>query len=57
MPLDREFRGAALDVIRKSAKGTAQTMAFAAEIPKLDAEAQAALITALGEQMAQCEPS
>ena len=47
---DREFRGAALDAIRTSAKGTAQTKTFAAELPNLDAEAQAALITALGDR-------
>lgn len=47
---DREFRAAALEAIRSSAKGTSQTQTFAAELPKLDAEAQAALITALGDR-------
>jgi HEAT repeat protein len=47
---DREFRGAALDVIRKSAKGATLTTAFAAELTKLNPESQAALITALGER-------
>jgi HEAT repeat protein len=45
---DREFRAAGLDAIRTSAKGTTLTKTFAAELPKLDAEAQAALITTLG---------
>ena len=47
---DREFRAAALEAVRSSAKGTSQTQTFAAELPKLDAEAQAALITALGDR-------
>lgn len=47
---DREFRAAGLDAIRTSAKGVEHTKTFAAELPKLDAEAQAALITALGDR-------
>jgi len=47
---DREFRAAGLDAIRTSAKGTEHTKTFSAELPKLDAEAQAALITALGDR-------
>ena len=44
---DKEFRGAALEAIRTKAKGTAQTEAFAAQLPNLEAPIQAALITAL----------
>jgi HEAT repeat protein len=47
---DREFRAAALDSIRTAAQGTAQTEAFAAQLPKLDAPGQAALIIALGDR-------
>ncbi len=47
---DREFRAAGLDAIRTSAKGAEHTKSFAAELPKLDADAQAALITALADR-------
>ena len=47
---DVEFRAAALDKVRTSARGTAQTQTFAAQLPKLDASARAALITALGDR-------
>ena len=47
---DREFRAAALEKVRTAAKGTAHTQTFAAQLPKLDASAQAALITALGDR-------
>ncbi len=45
---DREFRAAALEQIRNAAPGKAHTLTFAAQMPKLDPSAQAALITALG---------
>ena len=47
---DREFRAAALDVVRTGAKGTAHTQAFAALLPKLDADARVAMIRALGDR-------
>lgn len=47
---DREFRAAALEQIRSSARGAAHTRAFAAQLPKLDTAAQAALIAALAER-------
>jgi HEAT repeat protein len=47
---DREFRAAGLEKVRTSAKGAAQTQAFAAQLPKLDDSARAALITALGDR-------
>lgn len=47
---DREFRAAALEEVRTAAKGTAATQTFAAQLPKLDSSAQAALITALGDR-------
>lgn len=47
---DPEFRAAALNQIRKSARGTAATEAFASQLPKLEPPAQAALITALGDR-------
>ncbi len=47
---DREFRAAGLDAIRTSAKGAEYTKTFAAELPKLDADAQAALIAALADR-------
>ncbi len=47
---DREFRAAALEKVRTAAKGTAATQTFAAQLPKLDPSAQAALITALGDR-------
>jgi HEAT repeat protein len=47
---DREFRAAALERVRTGAKGTAYTRTFAAQLPKLEASARAALITALGDR-------
>ena len=47
---DREFRAAALEKVRTAAQGTAPTLTFAAQLPKLDASARAALITALGDR-------
>ena len=47
---DREFRAAALESIRVTAKGAAHTQTFAAQLSNLDASAQAALITALGDR-------
>ncbi|HVX13790.1 MAG TPA: HEAT repeat domain-containing protein [Pirellulales bacterium] len=47
---DREFRAAALEQVRKSARGTAATQTFAAQLSKLDPSAQAELITALGDR-------
>lgn len=47
---DREFRAAALDQVRTSARGADRTRTFAAQLPKLDAPAQAALITALADR-------
>lgn len=47
---DREFRAAGLEKVRTSANGAAQTQAFAAQLPKLDASARAALIAALGDR-------
>lgn len=47
---DREFRAAALERVRTDAQGTAPTLTFAAQLPKLDASARAALITALGDR-------
>ncbi|HQU45038.1 MAG: hypothetical protein B7Z73_08195 [Planctomycetia bacterium 21-64-5] len=47
---DREFRAAAFNQVRKSARGAAATRAFAAQLPKLDPPAQAELIRALGDR-------
>lgn len=47
---DREFRAAALEQVRSSARGAARTRAFAAQLPKLDAPAQASLIAALADR-------
>ncbi|MBI3865734.1 MAG: HEAT repeat domain-containing protein, partial [Planctomycetia bacterium] len=47
---DREFRAAGLDQVRTGAKGTAATKAFAAQLPKLDTSAQAALLSALADR-------
>ncbi len=47
---DHEFRAAGLEVIRTSAKGAENTKTFAAQLPKLTAEAQCALIGALGDR-------
>ncbi|HWB12324.1 MAG TPA: HEAT repeat domain-containing protein [Pirellulales bacterium] len=47
---DREFRAAALEQVRGSARGEAQTKTFAAQLPKLEPSAQAALVTALADR-------
>ena len=47
---DREFRAAGLDQIRTSAKGPAATQTFAAQLTKLDAEHQIALLSALSDR-------
>jgi HEAT repeat protein len=47
---DREFRAAALEQVRSSARGEANTKTFAAQLPKLDPSAQAALVTALADR-------
>lgn len=47
---DREFRAAALEQVRGSAKGTDKTKLFADQLPKLDAFSQAALIAALADR-------
>ena len=47
---DHEFRAAGLEVIRTSAKGSENTKTFAAQLPKLEPEAQTALISALGDR-------
>ena len=47
---DREFRAAALEQVRSSARGADRTRTFAAELPKLEPSAQAALIMALADR-------
>src|SRR5579864_3903561 len=47
---DREFRAAGLDQIRTGAKGPRATKLFAAQLPKLDASAQVALLSALADR-------
>ncbi len=47
---DQDFRAAGLDQVRTGAKGSAATKLFAAQLPKLDASAQAALLTALADR-------
>src|SRR5262249_3379373 len=47
---DVEFRAAGLDQVRSGAKGAAATKAFAAQLPKLDASAQVALLSALADR-------
>lgn len=47
---DTEFRAAGLDHVRTGAKGTAATKVFAAQLPKLDAAAQVALLGALADR-------
>lgn len=47
---DREFRAAGLDYVRTSAKGTAATQTFAAQLAKIDAQGQVALIHALADR-------
>lgn len=50
---DREFRAAGLDKIRTSAKGAEATKLFAAQLASLDAPAQVALLSALGDRRDQ----
>src|SRR5262249_30294291 len=47
---DVEFRAAGLDQVRSGAKGPSATKAFAAQLPKLDASAQVALLGALADR-------
>jgi HEAT repeat protein len=47
---DREFRAAALEQVRTSAKGADRTRTFASQLPKLEATAQAELIRALADR-------
>src|SRR5262245_8273256 len=47
---DVEFRAAGLDQVRSGAKGAAATKAFAAQLSKLDASAQVALLSALADR-------
>jgi HEAT repeat protein len=47
---DKEFRAAGLEQVRTAARGQAMTQVFAAQLPKLDADGQAALLEALGDR-------
>ena len=47
---DREFRAAGLEQVRRGAKGAAATELFASQLPKLDTDAQVALLKALGDR-------
>jgi hypothetical protein len=47
---DKDVRAVGLDQIRAEAKGEAATKRFAAELPKLPADAQAALVRALADR-------
>ncbi|MBS0204597.1 MAG: HEAT repeat domain-containing protein [Planctomycetes bacterium] len=47
---DREFRAAGLEKVRSSAKGAAATHLFAAQLTKLDAAGQIALLSALADR-------
>lgn len=47
---DKEFRAAGLEKVRTSAKGTAATQTFAAQLTKLDASGQIALLNALADR-------
>ena len=47
---DREFRAAALEQVRTSARGQANTKTFATQLSKLEPSAQAALVTALADR-------
>lgn len=47
---DREFRAAALDQVRTSAKGSSATQLFAAQLTNLDAGGQTALLSALADR-------
>lgn len=47
---DREFRAAGLEKVRSAAKGAAATQMFAAQLSKLDAAGQVALLSALADR-------
>jgi HEAT repeat protein len=47
---DKDLRAVGLDQIRSEAKGEAATRQFAAQLPKLPAEAQAGLLSALADR-------
>ena len=47
---DREFRAAGLEQVRTSARGSANTEIFAAQLPKLGPEGQVALLDALADR-------
>lgn len=47
---DREFRAAGLEQVRSAAKGAAATQLFAAQLAKLDAAGQVALLNALADR-------
>lgn len=47
---DREFRAAALEQIRSGVKGAAATQTFAAQLAKLDADGQVALLSSLADR-------
>jgi HEAT repeat protein len=47
---DREFRAAGLELVRTGAKGADATELFVAQLPKLDAEGQVALLNALADR-------
>jgi HEAT repeat protein len=47
---DREFRAAGLEQLRSGAKGAEATKLFASQLGKLDADGQAALLTALADR-------
>jgi HEAT repeat protein len=47
---DREFRAAGLEQVRTAARGEASTQLFAAQLPKLDANGQVALLDALADR-------
>ena len=47
---DREFRAAGLDQVRNAARGEAFTQLFAAQLTKLDADGQVALLDALADR-------
>jgi hypothetical protein len=47
---DKEFRAAGLEQVRKAARGAAPTKLFAAQLTKLDASGQVALLSALADR-------
>ena len=47
---DREFRAAGLEKVRTAAKGASATQTFAAQLTKLDAAGQVALLSALADR-------